>query len=524
MKIKRIIATSLTIFMMSNVFMAKATGSSYDVTINNIPANTGVTISEKEFSAYQILDRSTSGSEQIASSFTQFFTDNSATSYNYAIDYLADSTDADVLVEEIMEYISDNNITATKTQAVATDNESVVLGLTNGYYLITDTTNASSDTDTDTDNYDRAYSMLVDVTKNVNINIKMSAPTVNKEVWHDDKNGSGEWDIVADNQIGETVYYKITSTIPTDITGYDSYTYILSDTMTDGISYNGDVTIYTSEGDDDQDLKNAEPLSKDYYKITENDTPNTSTAGNIKIFEITVDILKMNEEIPDITTIYTHYSGIVEEHINVSDEKETNTITLTHSNNPHKEDSISKKEDSVYNYAFSLNILKEDENQAPLANVGFQLYNGTEQIRLTKGATIDKYDIYYVAKDQPTDIDSDDTITTNADGLFKILGLDDATEYTLKETATPVGYYGIDDMDFTITASYDVDGEISDLTVDNADLTASTTGLSATIVNTTSKKLPSTGGMGTTIFHISGGALLLLAVILFVKNKKTNKN
>ncbi len=99
---------------------------------------------------------------------------------------------------------------------------------------------------------------------------------------------------------------------------------------------------------------------------------------------------------------------------------------------------------------------------------------------------------------------------SNKDGQFNVKGLDAGTYY-LKETTPPDGFTSCSVIPpVTITANH---------TKDHVDLSGN---LSTTIIN---KKaggitLPSTGGIGTTIFYVVGGGLMVAAIVLLVTKKR----
>lgn len=98
---------------------------------------------------------------------------------------------------------------------------------------------------------------------------------------------------------------------------------------------------------------------------------------------------------------------------------------------------------------------------------------------------------------------------SNKDGQFNVKGLDAGTYY-LKETTPPTGYSACANKEIVISATHDVN---------HVDLSGN---LSTTIIN---KKaggitLPSTGGIGTTIFYVVGGGLMVAAIVLLVTKKR----
>lgn len=127
-------------------------------------------------------------------------------------------------------------------------------------------------------------------------------------------------------------------------------------------------------------------------------------------------------------------------------------------------------------------------------------------------------------------------LTSNDDGIFKVIGLDKGN-YSLKEIDPPKGYNILEDpVAFDITATIgnsQNDNEITGdelsylrLTVNNQQKPGSvgtgTVGMS--IENNSGSTLPSTGGMGTTLFYLGGGAMVAVAGIVLIAKKRMNKN
>ena len=129
------------------------------------------------------------------------------------------------------------------------------------------------------------------------------------------------------------------------------------------------------------------------------------------------------------------------------------------------------------------------------------------------------------------------TFITGSDGIIDVKGLKPGT-YTIKETHAPDGYNKIDDT-ITIVIDWDkaADGKTGEFklgtgTTEGVELIADGTGANASakaiykiqIRNNKGQELPSTGGMGTTIFYIVGAILVLGAGILLVTRRRMNAN
>lgn len=437
-------------------------------------------------------------------------------------------------------------VTTTGTTATSTNGIEVITSeeVSYGYYLILD-----SDSTAEEDGIVPAGSLVTvpgkatdgTMSADVTVTMKGSIPTMNKEVWHNDIENtnddtsptygtSGSWDTVSDYQIGDTIEYRITATIPSDLRGYssDTYEYIISDTLSEGIEIVANsVQIYTSPTFSSTSL-----VESDYHSITYGTTDDEPT------FVIDFDVYGISEDIilDGIETFYIYYKAVVTEDALIATDYETNVATLVYSNNPYDSTSYGEIKDTVYTYTFDLDVLKtEGDGVTPLAGAQFALYEVTGDVL---NQTITQV---YLA----LDTDTDDTIgpqtyypvnqaassttgiiTTNASGDFNIIGLDDETTYMLKEIQAPDGFNTIDPITFVIHAEYkEVGGvPVPTITTTGTEFSADTSGLFGTIINTSNQLLPSTGGMGTTIFTIVGAIFMVSAVILLIaKRRKISK-
>ncbi len=420
--------------------------------------------------------------------------------------------DAKAFAKEVAQYLTK----ATESTAQA-NGKYVISNLTAGYYLVKD----QDDSLKDQDDFYTAYIMRV--VDNVEVAPKGDKPTLNKEIKHND--GDGTWGVVGDNQIGDTVEFRTISTVP-DTSNYTSYTYIIHDTMSAGLTSKAekasDVTIK---------VKDTEVLSADYYTVTAN--------GNT--FTVTIDIIKAvtDGKMVKGDKLYTYYTGVLNSNAKVGSADNTNEAKLEYSNNPNNsEDKATTPPSKVYDWTFQMEINKVDENNKALTGAKFVLSkNGTLKVadmdcdengipaktdNLIKLVKVSNTE-YRVAMDTET---ANTTYVIEA-GDVTIKGLDDATDYYLYETKTPEGYNQLKaPVKFTITAEYDKNGsELAEnkltVTVDNGE---PSTSISANIVNRAGSTLPSTGGIGTTIFYVVGSVLVIGAAVMLITRKRMGKS
>ncbi len=428
---------------------------------------------------------------------------------------------------------------------------------TAGYYLIKNTEIPAASADKGT-SYTK-FILRVSETSTT-VTPKTDAPTLEKKIWHNDTTdptigntaptGDG-WGDVGDNQIGDTVYYYTKTSVP-DMSNYDTYKYIIRDQMSAGLTM-GDVTniVYVPKtaGASSIDIKaNADIIMGD-----DADTTDFTETFYVSFADLK-DVLKTNA---DGGYIYTYYTATLNKDALVSNsanatQHNDNTAYLTYSNNPNHSGSGDNEtgdtpKDTVYDWTLTFNGSKVDEKKDPLTGAGFTLYAGSgesvsaDPIKLVaitdltqvNGVTADENTNYYRIATAAEIADSSVTKVTEmlqSEGKtkFMILGLDDAKSYTLKETTTPATYNTGDDIVINkLNTTYNDDGnEMTALTADITNEGVASTGVenSVQIQNKKGSTLPSTGGIGTTMFYVGGGVLVAGAGVLLITKKRAKKD
>jgi LPXTG-motif cell wall-anchored protein len=165
----------------------------------------------------------------------------------------------------------------------------------------------------------------------------------------------------------------------------------------------------------------------------------------------------------------------------------------------------------VDTYAFQ--VAKTDGTD-PLPGAQFELWSTKGVADATAAALtfIDNGDGTYTYSAEGTVTTLD--MTTNTTIVVK--GLDNAWTYTLKETTVPEGY--------NQAADITVNGSSLTKVEEGVDTSVTSTALyKETVVNQAGAVLPSTGGIGTTIFYVVGGLLILAAGVLLVTKSRMRK-
>lgn len=398
---------------------------------------------------------------------------------------------------EVKKYLTN----ATTSTSVAAGETYTFDNLVAGYYLVKDVDNSQKDTA-------GAYtSYIVQVVGKVTKDTKLDVPTVVKKV--QDKNDStGEtsvWQDSADYDIGDDVPYQITGTMPNTIDDYKTYKYVFTDTMSKGLTYTAkNVKITIGDKDVTSSFTEAVATKEDGSTVV------TWTCENLK----DIEGVTLNEN----TKVVVNYTAKLNENAVLGSGGNPNTVNLTFSNNPNNggEGETGKTPDDkniVFTYKVVVN--KVDKDNKALAGAEFTL----SKVNANNTSTVVK--TFTLTGNTKTDA------TT-----FTATGLDDGT-YVLKETKTPTGYNTIADQYFTITAEHDATADNPTLTSLSGDkLTSSTQStitftadkdagsLTTNVVNEKGSSLPSTGGIGTTIFYAAGGALVVLAGAMIAARKR----
>lgn len=362
---------------------------------------------------------------------------------------------------------SDHHINVTASETANGDSVTFT-NVANGYYLVDTSLGALCSLDNVTGN-------------TAKISEKNKVPSVEKKVKSGDDYKSSN-----SAKIGDTVEYKTTITINGSVEKV-----VLHDKMDAGLTFN-ETSVKVKVGGADVPEAN--------YTLQK---PGTESSD-----PCTFEIEFKDSYIAGLETgtqIEVTYSATLNKNAVIGTTGNKNDTWLKYGNS-----GSVKSETTTYSYSFDL--VKTDSDGTLLAGAKFKLYadqNCANEIKLVA----DGDNAYRVAKTGEKAVES---IETNATSALTIKGLKGTTTYYLKEIEAPKGYNELENaFEFTI-ASANISSNLSETS--NKWVEGKSTGIH--IINKAGTTLPSTGGMGTTVFYVVGGGLMAVAVVLLVTKKR----
>lgn len=464
--------------------------------------------------------------------------------------------------------------TATGTSTPTLENDQTVVnykitGLKAGYYFVKNTSVAENGAYT---------SYILEVVGDVAPTPKRDLPKPDKKILEDGKELEKN-----EASIGDTVTYQLKGTMPGNIADYKTYSFAFIDTLSKGLTAqvledayeNGasklNAKVYVRNGDEGEKKE----VTNYFYKgVTKNDDGTTTIEVTIGDVKALANISGAGIVIDKTTQILVEYDAVLNEDAVIANVGgNPNTVKLQYSNDPNNsgegnenppEENPKKPvhpdgvtpEITVITYTTELTILKTDDNQNFLPGVEFTLTGESVKIVLVTEETFTEAadGEYWKLKDStytttaPTvaDDETDNTAdyestetkytktttvvakgegkdetsvvgTVQADGTVTFKGLG-AGEYTITETKTLPGYNTIDPIVFNIT--FDAAKTPMFESDNNKVMVGKDNVLDTSIINKKGSLLPSTGGIGTTIFYVVGGILVIGAGILLVTKRR----
>ena len=553
---------------------AFADETKYTITVQH-QSGTNVSLEGNTYSAYKLFD-------------VTYNTDRDAYAYTIAkefedftysrvrgedlIEYVEglgeNSEELNAFAQSVLSYITDNNITPKASETVAKGESSVVIDVKEaGYYLVSGTATADGNQTV------TAACALNTAAPNTTVNVKADAPKLEKKIVE------GEQKVDANNAaIGDTVHYQITSKVP-NMTGYEKYYFIVNDTLSAGLTFDGIMADEILEYPGLQvKIGNTDKIIGVDYTVEASKNENGTTSIAI-IFK---NFVQYKEQAGD--DIVIDYVAVINENAKLGSEGNDNVAKLQYSNNPNvtpdgdpenpdkpgpDDGDVTGEtpEDRVITYVTGIELIKVDgANGDRLVGAEFEisgekinkvkvitdsfvedasgdyykLKDGSFTTESANEETKDKYEsteVKYRKTESAEVIETTEEVsakgTVGGDGVLHFDGLA-AGEYTIKEIVAPNGYNLLEEP-IIITIGCEVPEEVTEendkanwsyITTDNDGLTVANVGtdengrISLTVENNAGTLLPSTGGIGTTIFYAAGIILMAGAVFFVVRRKR----
>lgn len=569
-----LMAMTMILSMSMTAFAAEAPKGT--LTVNN-------TVAGKTLDLYQIFTATKNEAGNVAytlnSAYEGFFQSKisgastltgealSEKAYNYVKDQVGtDGSNGAAFAKDILDWILKNatTVATTHTTANTTADTTVINNLDYGYYVVyplgaTDTSTAPGNEKV------KSVASLVSVTGiDATVNMKSNYPTVDKKIipaqsgsgitigaivngnWEgnhqmelDDENesedtiaphGATDEKKVGDFGIGDTVTYQLTSKVP-DMTGYNSYTFKFSDTLSKGLDLKEVLSVKVGNT-----TLTAKSTGANTYALAYDKSNRTLT--------VTLNDFYNSYKNRTGDTITVVYTATLNKDAVIGMNPNTNKAVVEYSNDP-KSDGTGKSEPSIVDvHTFDFTIFKyylKDETQTGLANAEFELYKANEAgDAADTNAKINIVDEGNGVYRQATADEAKATgftsakIVSDADGKVLVKGLDAGTYY-LRETKAPEGYNKLlSDIKVEIKPVYDeTTGKLTSYSVDYTYNGKTTNGVAITnktdspevaVENKTGAQLPSTGSKGALMVTLAGIVLFgaLTASKAFGKKKANN--
>lgn len=565
-----LMAMTMILSMSMTAFAADATKGT--LTVNN-------TVAGKTLDLYQIFTATKNEAGNVAytlnSAYEGFFQSKisgastltgealSEKAYNYVKDQVGtDGSNGAAFAKDILDWILKNKTTvvATYTTATTTDGTTVINNLAYGYYVVyplgaTDTSTAPGNETV------KSVASLVNVTDTtVTINMKSNYPTVDKKIiqaqsgsgitvgaivngsWEgnhqmelEDENdpedtiaprGAADGKKAEDFGIGDTITYQLTSKVP-DMTGYNSYTFKFSDTLSKGLDLKEVLSVKVGN----TTLKAGKTGTNTYALAYDKNT---------RTLTVTLNDFYNSYKNHTGETITVVYTATLNKDAVIGMNPNTNKAVVEYSNDPTTGGTGTSEPSIVDVHTFDFTIFKyylKNETKTALANAEFELYKANGEVAGAK-VNIKKVEEGKYRVATPEEIATEgfksDVIVSGTNGKVLVKGLEAGTYY-LRETKAPEGYNKLlSDIKVEIKpvydkttgklTSYSVDYTYNGKTTNGAAITNKTDSPEVAVENKTGAQLPSTGSKGALMVTLAGIVLFgaLTASKAFGKKKANN--
>lgn len=401
-----------------------------------------------------------------------YITVDDTTGYVKTASFETNSTKAADFAKAALAYATTSKIDATKTETASSAAEGAttvtvtMLDLELGYYLVD--TNVGALCSLGTTDY------------TARIEEKNEVPSVDKKTKVDNEGWADE----NYQQIGKVVEFKTTIHAKKG-----AQKYVLHDTMTDGLTFNGSVQVK---------VNNANLIADTDYTFTKE--TNDGCAFHVELADSYCNSITNDKDIE------VYYSATVNKKA-VKPSGETNETWLDYG----ESHETTKDSTTTKTYQFDLvKYTKVDGTKHLLDGAEFKLYEDEGKTAAVKFVYDSAIEAYRVADSNET---GNETIKVKG-GKVTLTGLKKKTYY-LEETQEPRGYNKLNELQ---NVNLSEGGFVPTASVDTTNKTYTSGGYG--VENNAGTTLPTTGGIGTTIFYLIGGGLMVAAAVLLIAKKR----
>ena len=297
-------------------------------------------------------------------------------------------------------------------------------------------------------------------------------------------------------EIGEVVTYTVEVSIPATVANKPI---MVVDTITNGLTLNTAIAV-SGSGEGDASISSLIFVQDSTVEKDDSKNPPVKAAT---VYKTVIPAEKVIANAGKTLTLT--YTATVNENAVVND-PEINKAHIEYDNFKTVDVSV-----QVKTFGFVLEKVDKATHETKLEGVTFTLANNENE--------------YYTVPSSSTSIDEDrfvpvtsgsepPTVATGSDGKISFEGLHVGT-YTLTEISNPIAGYNL--LDSAITISVAADGTV---TANGGTVSSNV----LTVENAKGSVMPTTGGTGTTIFHVAGAGLAICAAILLISKKRINNN
>lgn len=405
-------------------------------------------------------------------------------------------------------FVGTNKLTGTPVALAQNEAKTAytAANVTAGYYLIKD--------DTGLQDANKANSsFILQVTGATAANVKRDVPTVDKQVEDEKNDGTTDnaWGDSADHAVGEEFRFKLDAELPASANRADYATYkvVFHDTMSEGLTWNSveSVKINVDGATNAITVPTGKYSTADTTAKTEGENAG-KTIWTLTIPNIVAEGLVAKADLTKKINIEVIYKAQLNEKAFVNKTSgatgNNNKVYLEFSNNPYSDSTGKTEEKDVVVFTYKIEATKVDGDGNALVGAGFKVFpgshagttvpTGVNALKFTWNAEKSAYVL------DPTN--GTEEIFSKDGGNFSFQGLEEGT-YTVVETTVPETYNQAPNEIVTLSATH----------TNNNVTIESTSKTEITVTNVKGSQLPSTGGMGTTMLYVAGGAIVLIAGI-----------